>query len=57
MGFSVFAQYKCTGTSAATEVLSGNHPNFLSADEHDTVPANHPIPVPLTTGTAYCFQL
>lgn len=56
MGFAVFAQYKCTGSAAATETLSGNHPNFLSADEHDTVPANHTIPVPLTAGTSYCYE-
>lgn len=56
MAFAVFAQYKCTGTAAGTETDCGKHPNFLSEDEHDTVPANHSIAVPLTAGTNYSYE-
>lgn len=56
MAYAVFVQYKCTGTNAGTETVCDEHPNFLDADEHDTVPANHPIAVPLTAGTNYSYE-
>lgn len=46
MAIAAFTLYKCTDGSAATETDTVKNPTFLSADEHDTVPANHPVAVP-----------
>ena len=46
MATAAFTLYKCTGASAGSETDTVKNPTFLSADEHDSVPANHPVAVP-----------
>ena len=57
MAQAAFKQWKCTGSGAGTEVDCSKSPNFLWADERDANPANHPIPIPQASGTAYSFEV
>jgi hypothetical protein len=48
MALAAFKCLKCTGTNAATETDVSKKPNFLSVDEVDATPSNHPITRPAT---------
>jgi hypothetical protein len=50
--------YKCTSTSAGTETDCSKTPNFLSADERDVTPSNHPVAVPdVASSPNYSYEM